>query len=144
MALVSIRKANSTIGAAIVLMLCVTVFAATLFYLLTSPVMSLAFDNEKTDNSSKEDDSQPPIEQPEWVKGPWSLEQAINDLNANGCALVEKKDTDSIEKAIELDYDGFRKLAIRRRIVYIIVDEIPEALMVRVEDMYYVWTPQES
>jgi hypothetical protein len=141
MALVSIRKANSTIGAAIVLMLCVTVFAATLFYLLTSPVMSLAFDNEKTDNSSKEDDNQPSvIEQPEWVKGPWSLEQAINDLNANGCALVEKKDMDSIEKAIELDYDGFRKLAIRRRIVYIIVDEIPEALMVRVEDMYYVWT----
>jgi len=92
MAQVSGRKANSSVGAAIVLMLCIAVFAATLFYLMTSPGMSLAF------------------------------EDGANEVN----------------------YDNFRTLAMRRRIVYLIADEDAEALLLRLEDSYYVWTPQES
>ena len=145
MALVSGRKANSSVGAAIVLMLCITVFAATLFYLMTSPGMSLAFDADNPNNPFKASEGQSSITgQPEWVKGPWSMDQAINDLKACGCAIVEKTDKDGLENANEVNYDGFRNLAIRRRIVYLIVDDDIEALLVHLEDKYYVWTPQES
>ena len=145
MALVSGRKANSSVGAAIVLMLCITVFATTLFYLMTSPAMSLAFDADNPNNIFKASEGQSSFTgQPSWVKGPWSLEQAINDLKANGCVIVEKTDKDGLENANEVNYDGFRTLAIRRRIVYQIVDEDTEALLVHLEDRYYVWTPQES
>lgn len=145
MALVSGRKANSSVGAAIVLMLCITVFATTLFYLMTSPAMSLAFDADNPNNIFKASKGQSSITgQPMWVKGPWSMDQAINDLKANGCVIVEKTDKDGLENANEVNYDGFRTLAIRRRIVYQIVDEDTEALLVHLEDRYYVWTPQES
>jgi hypothetical protein len=145
MAQVSGRKANSSVGAAIVLMLCIVVFAATLFYLMTSPGMSLAFDANSPENPFQTGEDQPPItKQPKWVKGPWSMEQAINDLKANGCAIVEKTDDDGLDDANEVNYDGFRTLAMRRRIVYLIVDEDAEALLLRLEDKYYVWTPQES
>jgi len=128
-----------------VLMLCIVVFAVTLFYLMTSPGMSLAFDADNPNNIFKTSEGQSSITgQPRWVKGPWSMDQAINDLKANGCAIVEKMDKDGIENANELKYDGFRTLAIRRRIVYQIVDEDTEALMVHLEDKYYVWTTQES
>ena len=139
------KKANSSVGAAIVLMLCIVVFAVTLFYLMTSPGMSLAFDADNPNNIFKTSEGQSSITgQPRWVKGPWSMDQAINDLKANGCAIVEKTDKDGLENANELNYDGFRTLAIRRRIVYQIVDEDTEALMVHLEDKYYVWTTQES
>ena len=145
MALVRGRKANSSVGAAIVLMLCITVFAATLFYLMTSPGMSLALDADNPNNIFKASEGQSSITgQPRWVKGPWSMEQAINDLKANGCVIVEKTDEDGLENANEVNYDGFRTLSIRRRIVYLIVDEDTEALMVHLEDRYYVWTPEES
>ncbi len=145
MALVSGRKANIGVGAAIVLMLCIFVFAGTLFYLMTSPGMSLAFDADNPNNPFKAIGSQSSITgQPKWVKGPWSMEQAVNDLKANGCVIVEKTDKDGLENANEMNYDGFRTLAIRRRIVYLIVDEDIEALLVHLEDKYYVWTPQES
>lgn len=145
MALVSGRKANSSVGAAIVLMLCIVVFAATLFFLMTNPGMSLAFDADNPNNIFKASEGQSSFTgQPRWVKGPWSLEQAINDLKANGCVIVEKTDKDGLENANEVNYDGFRTLAIRRRIVYQIVDEDTEALLVHLEDRYYVWTPQES
>ena len=145
MALVSGRKANSSVEAAIVLMLCIVVFATTLFYLMTSPGMSLAFDADNPNNIFKVSEGQSSFTgQPRWVKGPWSLEQAINDLKANGCVIVEKTDKDGLENANEVNYDGFRTLAIRRRIVYQIVDEDTEALLVHLEDRYYVWTPQES
>lgn len=145
MALVSGRKANSSVGAAIVLMLCIVVFAATLFFLMTNPGMSLAFDADNPNNIFKASEGQSLFTgQPSWVKGPWSLEQAINDLKANGCVIVEKTDKDGLENANEVNYDGFRTLAIRRRIVYQIVDEDTEALLVHLEDRYYVWTPQES
>ncbi len=145
MALVSGRKANSSVGAAIVLMLCIVVFAATLFYLMTSPGMSLAFDTDNPNNIFKASEGQPSITgQPRWVKGPWSMEQAVNDLKTNGCAIVEKTDREGLENANIVNYDGFRNLAIRRRIVYQIVDEDIEALLVQLEDKYYVWTPQES
>jgi len=145
MALVSGRKANSSVESAIVLMLCIVVFAATLFYLMTSPGMSLALDADNPNNIFKASEGQSSITgQPRWVKGPWSMEQAINDLKANGCAIVEKTDEDGLENANEVNYDGFRTLSIRRRIVYLIVDEDTEALMVHLEDRYYVWTPEES
>ncbi len=145
MALVSGRKANSSVGAAIVLMICIIVFAATLFYLMTSPGMSLAFDTDNPNNLFKASEGQSSItRQPGWVKGPWSMDQAINDLKANGCVVVEKTDKDGLDDANEVNYEGFRNLAIRRRIVYHIVDEDTEALLVQLEDRYYVWTPQES
>lgn len=145
MALVSGRKANSSVGAAIVLMICIIVFAATLFYLMTSPGMSLAFDADNPNSLFKASEGQSSItRQPGWVKGPWSMDQAINDLKANGCVVVEKTDKDGLDNANEVNYEGFRNLAIRRRIVYHIVDEDTEALLVQLEDRYYVWTPQES
>jgi len=145
MALVSGRKANSSAGAAIVLMLCIVIFAATLFYLMTSPGMSLALDADNPNNPFKASEGQSSITgQPRWVKGPWSMDQAIYDLKVNGCVIVEKTDKDGLENANEVNYDGFRNLAIRRRIVYLIVDDDIEALLVRLEDKYYVWTPQES
>ena len=145
MAQVSGRKANSSVGAAIVLMLCIAVFAATLFYLMTSPGMSLAFDPNSPENPFQTGEDQPPItKQPKWVKGPWSMEQALNDLKANGCAIVEKTDKEGLDDANEVNYDGFRTLAMRRRIVYLISDEGTEALLLRLEDNYYVWTPRES
>ena len=145
MALVSGRKANSSVGAAIVLMLCIVIFAATLFYLMTSPGMSLALDADNPNNPFKASEGQSSITgQPRWVKGPWSMDQAIYNLKANGCVIVEKTDKDGLENANEVNYDGFRNLAIRRRIVYLIVDDDIEALLVRLEDKYYVWTPQES
>ena len=145
MALVSERKANSSVGAAIVLMLCITVFAGTLFYLMTSPGMSLAFDAVNPNNPFKASEGQPSITgQPRWVKGPWSMEQAINDLKVNGCVIVEKTDKEGLENANELNYDGFRTLAMRRRIVYLIVDEDTEALLMHLENKYYAWTPLES
>jgi hypothetical protein len=145
MAQVSGRKANSSVGAAIVLMLCITVFAATLFYLMTSPGMSLAFDTDNPDNPFQTGEDKPPItKQPKWIKGPWSMEQAINDLKANGCAIVEKTDDDGLEDAKGVNYDNFRTLAMRRRIVYLIANEDAEILLLRMEDSYYVWTPQES
>ena len=145
MALVSGRKANSSAGAAIVLMLCIVIFTATSFYLMTSPGMSLALDADNPNNPFKASEGQSSITgQPRWVKGPWSMDQAIYDLKANGCVIVEKTDKDGLENANEVNYDGFRNLAIRRRIVYLIVDDDIEALLVRLEDKYYVWTPQES
>jgi hypothetical protein len=145
MALVSGRKADSSVGAALVLMLCIAVFAGTLFYLMTSPGMSLALDLDNPNNPFKTGKDQPPItKQPQWVKGPWSMEQAINDLKANGCAIVEKTDKEGLDDANEVNYDGFRTLAMQRRIVYLVVDEDAEALLLRFEDNYYVWTPQES
>ena len=145
MAQVSGRKANSSVGAAIVLMLCIAVFAATLFYLMTSPGMSLAFDTDNPNNIFQTGEDKPPItEQPKWIKGPWSMEQAINDLKANGCAIVEKTDREGLDDAKEVSYDNFRTLAMRRRIVYLIMDEDAEALLFRLEDDYYVWTPQGS
>lgn len=128
-----------------VLMLCIVVFAGTLFYLMTSPGMSLAFDADNPNNPFKAVGGQSSVTgQPKWVKGPWSMEQAINDLKANGCVIVEKTNKDGLDDANEVNYDGFRTLAIRRRIVYLIVDEDTEALLVQLEDKYYVWTPQES
>lgn len=145
MALVSGRKANSSVGAAIVLMLCIVVFAATLFYLMTSPGMSLAFDTDNPNNIFKASEGQPSITgQPRWVKGPWSMAQAINDLKANGCTIIEKTDKEGLDDSEEVNYDDFRTLAMRRRIVYLIVDEDAEVLLLRLEDNYYVWTPQES
>jgi len=145
MAQVSGRKANSSVGAAIVLMLCIAIFAATLFYLMTSPGMSLALDTDNPNNPFKVSEGQSSITgQPGWVKGPWSMDQAINDLKLNGCVIVEKTDKDGLDNANEVNYEGFRNLAIRRRIVYHIVDEDTEALLVQLEDRYYVWTPQES
>jgi hypothetical protein len=145
MALVSGKKANSSVGAAIVLMLCIVVFTGTLFYLMTSPGMSLAFDADNPNNLFKASEGQSSITgQPSWVKGPWSMEQAVNDLKANGCVLIEKTNKEGLDEANEVKYDGFRTLAIRRRIVYLIVDEDIEALLVQLEDKYYVWTPQES
>jgi len=145
MALVSGRKANSSVGAAIVLMLCIFIFAATLFYLMTSPGMSLALDTDNPNNPFKAGEGQSSITgKPGWVKGPWSMDQAINDLKLNGCVIVEKTDKDGLDDANEVNYEGFRNLAIRRRIVYHIVDEDTEALLVQLEDRYYVWTPQES
>ena len=144
MALVSGRKANS-VAAAIVLMLCIVVFAGTLFYLMTSPGMSLALDADNPNNPFKAIGGQSSLTgQPKWVKGPWSMEEAINDLKANGCVVVEQTDKDGLENANEVTYDGFRTLGMRRRIVYLIVDEDVEALLVHLEDMYYVWTPKES
>ena len=145
MAQVSGRKANSSVGAAIVLMLCIAVFAATLFYLMTSPGMSLAFDADNPNNPFQTGEDQPPItKQPKWVKGPWSMEQAINDLKANGCTIIEKTDKEGLDNANEVNYEGFRTLAMRRRIVYLIADDDTETLLLRMEDNYYVWTPQES
>jgi hypothetical protein len=145
MALLSGRKANSSVAAAIVLMLCIVVFAGTLFYLMTSPGMSLAFDTDNPNNPFKMSEGQSSItKQPVWVKGPWSMEQAINDLKANGCVIVEKTDKEGLDEANEVNYDGFRTLAIRRRIVYRVVDEDTEALILSLEDKYYVWAPQES
>jgi len=145
MALVSGRKANSSVGAAIVLMLCIAIFAATLFYLMTSPGMSLALDTDNPNNPFKAGEGQSSITgKPGWVKGPWSMDQAINDLKLNGCVIVEKTDKDGLDDANEVNYEGFRNLAIRRRIVYHMVDEDTEALLVQLEDRYYVWTPQES
>jgi hypothetical protein len=145
MALVSGRKANSSVGAAIVLMLCIAIFAATLFYLMTSPGMSLALDSDNPNNLFKASEGQSSIKgQPGWVKGPWSMDQAVNDLKLNGCVIVEKTDKDGLDDANEVNYEGFRNLAIRRRIVYHMVDEDTEALLVQLEDRYYVWTPQES
>ncbi|HUV54162.1 MAG TPA: hypothetical protein VMW03_03045 [Candidatus Krumholzibacteriaceae bacterium] len=146
MALVSGRKANSSIGGAIVLMLCIVVFAGTLFYLMTSPGVSLAFDTDNPNNPFKASEGQSLIMsgQPQWVKGPWSLDQAVRDLDANGCVIVEKEDEDGLEDANILTYDRFRTLAMQRRVVYLIVDEDTEALLVHLEDKYYVWTPQES
>ncbi len=145
MAQVSGRKANSSVGAAIVLMLCIAVFAATLFYLMTSPGMSLAFDPKSLENPFQTGEDKPPItKQPRWVKGPWSMEQALNDLKANGCAIVEKTDKEGLDDANEVNYDGFRTLAMRRRIVYLIADEGTEVLLLRLEDKYYVWAPLES
>jgi len=145
MALVSGRKANSSVGAALVLMLCIVVFAGTLFYLMTSPGMSLALDLGNPNNPFKTGKDEPPItKQPQWVKGPWSMDQAINDLKANGCAIVEKTEDEGLDDANEVSYDNFRTLAMQRRIVYLIVDEDAEALLLRLEDNYYVWTPQES
>jgi hypothetical protein len=145
MALLSGRKANSSVAAAIVLMLCIVVFAGTLFYLMTSPGMSLAFDTDNPNNPFKMSEGQSSItKQPVWVKGPWSMEQAINDLKANGCVIVEKTDKEGLDEANEVNYDGFRTLAIRRRIVYRVVDEDTEALILSFEDKYYVWAPQES
>lgn len=145
MALVSGRKANSSIGAAIVLMLCIFVFAGTLFYLITSPGMSLAFDADNPNNPFKKSGEQPSItKQPRWIKGSWSMEQAISDLKANGCAIIEKTEKESLDEANEVNYDGFRTLAMRRRIVYLIIDEDTEALLVHLEEKYYVWTPKES
>jgi hypothetical protein len=142
MALVSGRKANSSVGAALVLMLCIVVFAGTLFYLMTSPGMSLALDLDNPNNPFKTGEDQPPItKQPQWVKGPWSMDQAINDLKANGCAIVEKTDDEGLDDANEVSYDNFRTLAMQRRIVYLVVDEDAEALLLRLEDNYYVWTP---
>lgn len=145
MAPISGKKANSNVGAAIILMLCIVVFAATLFYLMTSPAMSLAFDIDNSNNPFKTGEDQPPItKQPKWVKGPWSMEEAINDLKANGCAVFEKTDRDGLDTANEVNYDRFRTLAMQRRIVYLIVDEDAEYLLARLEDDYYVWTPRES
>jgi hypothetical protein len=145
MAQVSGRKANSGVGAAIILMLCIAVFAATLFYLMTSPVVSLALDLKSPENPFQTGEDQPPItKQPRWVKGPWSMAQAINDLKANGCTIIEKTDKEGLDDSEEVNYDGFRTLAMRRRIVYLIVDEDAEVLLLRLEDNYYVWTPQES
>jgi len=145
MAQVSGRKANSSVGAAIVMMLCIAVFAATLFYLMTSPGMSLAFDPNSPENPFPTGEDQPPItKQPRWVKGPWSMEQAINDLKANGCTIVEKTDKEGLDEANEINYSGFRILAMRRRIVYLVIDEDAEYLLARLEDDYYVWTPRES
>jgi hypothetical protein len=144
MALVSGRKANS-VAAAIVLMLCIVVFAGTLFYLMTSPGMSLALDADNPNNPFKALGGQSSLTgQPKWVKGPWSMEEAVNDLRANGCVIVEKTDRDGLENANEVNYDGFRTLGMQRRIVYLIVDEDVEALLVHLEDKYYVWTPKES
>ncbi len=127
------------------LMLCIAIFAATLFYLMTSPGMSLALDTDNPNNPFKASEGQSSITgQPGWVKGPWSMDQAINDLKLNGCVIVEKTDKDGLDDANEVNYEGFRNLAIRRRIVYHMVDEDTEALLVQLEDRYYVWTPQES
>ena len=145
MAQVSGRKANSSVGAAIVLMLLIAVFAATLVYLMTSPAMSLAFDPNSPENPFQTGKDQPPItKQPKWVKGPWSMEQAINDLKANGCTIIDKTEREGMDDADEVNYDGFRTMAMRRRIVYLIADGDVEALLLRLEDNYYVWTPQES
>ncbi len=145
MAQVSGRKANSSVGAAIVLMLCIAVFAATLFYLMTSPAMSLAFEPDNPNNPFVSSEGQSPItKQPKWVKGSWSMEQAINDLKANGCAVIEKTDKEGLDDSKEVNYDVFRTQAMRRRIVYLIVDEGTEVLMLRLEDNYYVWTPRDS
>ena len=146
MALFSRKKASSSIGGAIVLMLCIVVFAGTLFYLMTSPGMSLAFDVNDPDSpfTSKEGQSSILSGQPQWVKGPWSLDQAVNDLDANGCIIVEKEEKDGLEDANILTYDRFRTLAMKRRVVYLIVDEETEALLMHLEDKYYVWTPKES
>jgi hypothetical protein len=146
MALFSRKKASSSIGGAIVLMLCIVVFAGTLFYLMTSPGMSLAFDVNDPDNpfTSKEGQSSILSGQPQWVKGPWSLDQAVNDLDANGCIIVEKEEKDGLEDANILTYDRFRTLAMKRRVVYLIVDEETEALLMHLEDKYYIWTPKES
>jgi hypothetical protein len=145
MAQVSGRKANSSVGAAIVLMLFIAVFAATLFYLMTSPAMSLAFDTDNPNNPFQTGEDKPPITKPpRWVKGPWSMEQALNDLKANGCAIVEKTDKEGLDDAKEINYDNFRTLAIRRRIVYMIADEDAEAPLLHLENGYYAWTPQES
>jgi len=145
MTLVSGRKAESSVGAALVLMLCIVVFASTLFYLMTSPGMSLALDLDNPNNPFKTGEDQPPItKQPQWVKGPWSMDQAMNDLKANGCAIVEKTEDEGLDDANEVSYDNFRTLAMQRRIVYLIVDEDTEALLLHLEDNYYVWTPQES
>jgi len=145
MARVSGRKASSSVGAAIVLMIFIAVFAATLVYLMTSPAMSLALDPDSLENPFQTGEDKPPVtKEPRWVKGPWSMEQAINDLKANGCAIVEKTDREGLDDAEEVNYDGFRTLAMRRRIVYLMVDGDAEALLLRLEDDYYVWTPQES
>jgi hypothetical protein len=146
MALFSRKKASSSIGGAIVLMLCIVVFAGTLFYLMTSPGMSLAFDVNDPDSpfTSKEGQSSILSGQPQWVKGPWSLDQAINDLDANGCVVVEKQEKDGLEDANLLTYDRFRTLAMKRKVVYLIADEKTEALLVHLEDKHYVWTPNES
>jgi hypothetical protein len=145
MAQVRGRKANSSVGAAIVLMLLIAVFAATLLYLMTSPVMSLALDPNSPGNPFQTGEDQPPItKQPRWVKGPWSMEQAINDLKANGCTIIENTDKDGLDNANEVNYEGFRTLAMRRRIVYLIANNDTETLLLRMEDNYYVWTPQES
>lgn len=144
MALVSGRKAN-TIAAAIVLMLCIVVFAGTLFYLMMSPGMSLALDADNPNNPFKAIGGQSSLTgQPKWVKGPWSMEEAVNDLKTNGCVIIEKTDGDGLENANEVNYDSFRTLGMQRRIVYLIVDEDFEALLVHLEDKYYVWTPKES
>jgi len=146
MALVSRKKANSSIGGAIVLMLCIVVFAGALFYLMTSPGMSLAFDVNDPDNPfmSKEGQSSVMSGQPQWVKGPWSLDQAVRDLDANGCIIVEKEDDGGLEDANILTYDRFRTLSMKRRVVYLIVNEETKALLIHLEDKYYVWIPKES
>ncbi len=124
------------------MMLCIVVFAGTLFYLMTSPGMSLAFDTDNPNNPFVTSEGQPSItKQPQWVKGPWSMEQALNDLKVNGCIIVEKTEDEGLEDAKEVNYDNFRTLAMRRRIVYNIVDEDVEALLLCLEEKYYVWTP---
>ena len=146
MALVRGRKANaSSIGAAIVLMLSIAVFAGALFYLMINPGMSLAFDVDDSNPLNLGGGQKIKSGQPQWVVGPWSLNQSIHDLRANGCVVTEQQmDEQVLKNAVYMEYESFRTLAMRYRLVVLHHGDETSSLLIHTNEKYYAWKPRDS
>lgn len=126
------------------LMLSIVVFAGTLFWLMVKPGLSLGFDPENQENPLHLTGGQSQQEA-QWNDPSWSVNKSIQDLEANGCVITRNDiDPGALEDANDLCYEAFRTLAMKRRIVFLHVDEEAETLLIKDGDKYYAWTPTDS
>ena len=144
MALVRSRKANAGIGAAVLLMVCIVLFAGTLFWLMVKPGLSLGF-GENQENPLHLTGGQIQPQEAQWNDPSWSMNQSILDLESNGCVITRNVvEPGALANANNLSYSNFRTLAMKRRIVFLHIDGDAETLLIKDDDKYYAWAPMGS
>lgn len=78
----------------------------------------------------------------------YKLSQAMNDLISNNCTIISTQNVEAYndEVAEEVDYKEFKEMAIRSEkvILYEKVEYDSKILIVRLNDSYYSWTPDET
>ncbi|MCW4048940.1 MAG: hypothetical protein NWE89_04305 [Candidatus Bathyarchaeota archaeon] len=95
---------------------------------------------ESSIEESVEEENAIDIEEIDFV----SIEEAITDLEKSGCVITEVDDLSGYpDSRIFLEYDEFKKIAVKEEIVFLLTVEEHSVLFIPYENSHITWFPDE-
>ena len=130
------RPARLGVLVTIILMLSITLFMGSVFWLTTHGPWETNSNLEllKTDTNQKADDTR--------KSPPTTIEDALTDLRKSGCTITNYKKRINWEKVKMLDYETFKEQALINKVVMITTNELGNLrLLIKYEKELFSWCP---